>query len=99
MTTPRTPDTAPDFWRCSRCATPNPSASYITHCVGCGAVRTARSEPRPSAPVEGRRWWPPRPLDRRARWVLGLTLAYSAVILGLFAVVRLFAEYWLPATL
>jgi len=89
---------ASDFWRCLTCGTRNPPAPYITRCLGCGEVRPAKAEPV-QAPAESARRWVPRPLDRRAKWVLGITLAYFVLTVVVFAVMRLFAESWLPATL
>lgn len=99
MNSPRTPDAAPEFWRCARCGTPNPAASYISTCIGCGAARMEKREARPVPETAKAPWWKPRVLDRRAKWVLGITLAYAILVIVLFAVVRLFAESWLPATL
>lgn len=99
MTSPRNSGKAPEFWHCARCGTPNPSASYITTCVACGAARKARQPSNPAPAPTGRPWWRPKPLDRRAKWLLGVSLAYFAVTLALYAIMRLFAESWLPATL
>ncbi|MFO0910275.1 MAG: endonuclease/exonuclease/phosphatase family protein [Isosphaeraceae bacterium] len=33
------PSQPPPIWRCSACGTPNPTARYITTCLGCGAPR------------------------------------------------------------
>jgi hypothetical protein len=92
------PIEVPDFWRCLTCGTRNPPAPYITRCLGCGEARPARVQ-AVQAPAEPVRRWSPRPLNRRAKWVLGITLAYFAMTVLVFAVMRLFAESWLPATL
>lgn len=92
-------ETKADFWRCRMCGTPNPTAVYISRCVGCGEPRPVMAAEPVAAHAEAGPWWPPRALDRRAKWVLGVTLGYFALMVMVFAVMRLFAESWLPATL
>src|SRR4051794_18771731 len=80
------------FWRCARCGTPNPWASYLTQCVGCGAERPKQR------PAETKAEPAKRPAFRpgRAFWFAGGYLVVLVVVLGL---VRLVGESWWPAAL
>ena len=61
MTDASPPAASPDFWRCGKCGTPNPRRSYLTTCLGCGAVRSeapASGEKKP--PKSSTRPVPPK---------------------------------------
>ncbi len=77
---------APDsFWRCVRCSTPNPTASYLTHCVGCGA-------PRQAAPATHKP-------TRRGVWVAVATWSYAALVLLILALTRWLGDLWWPTSI
>lgn len=89
--------TAPNFWQCPRCKTPNPWASYLTACVSCGGPRPAAEAavlfvPPPPAPI------PPLP-KKAGRLVEIFSWGYLAIVLVILAVVKLLGDRYWPATL
>jgi vancomycin resistance protein VanJ len=74
----------PGFWFCPSCATPNPEASYVQTCLGCGA---ARSHPARTA-------GDPSPRAKRGVWVVWLVWAYAALMLLVLAGMRIVGERW-----
>ena len=87
------------FWICPRCATPNPRAGYLTHCIACGAVR----------PQDGPAAKPARPSGRRAdvrpRWrghvqrgTLLASWAYALAMAGLVGIIAVAGDRWWPTT-
>ncbi|MBX6313623.1 MAG: endonuclease/exonuclease/phosphatase family protein [Isosphaeraceae bacterium] len=91
------PESSASFWRCGHCGTPNPRASYLTHCIGCGVPRPAPAS-RPQAAGSAGSPPPPRPGPRRGRWIKGLSWSYAFVVLALLALIRWFGDRWWPAT-
>jgi vancomycin resistance protein VanJ len=96
------PGAPASFWRCERCATPNPMAKYLTHCLGCGAARPAfvpaQTEP-PSAKPTGMSEGPtvlivPRP----ARWLAVVSWVYAVLLLAILALIRWEGDRWWLAT-
>ena len=90
--------TPPSFWHCGRCGTPNPWASYLIHCLGCGAGRPPRpaSVPASSSPE-------PLPTARRpsslwGRGLSGASWTYGLLILGLVALGLGIGERWWGVT-
>jgi vancomycin resistance protein VanJ len=82
---------AADFWKCGRCGTPNPRADYLTHCVGCGALRPSRvaeAGARPTAMLA----------PRRGRLVAAGSWAAAALALAALAMVHWLGDRWWPAT-
>ncbi|MDB5349967.1 MAG: metal-dependent hydrolase [Planctomycetota bacterium] len=84
----------PDFWQCPRCKTPNPWATYLTVCVGCG-------EPKP--PEAGRAAFVPQPkpvpkAKRSSRGVAVATWGYAAVVLVALGLIKTLGDRWWPAT-
>jgi vancomycin resistance protein VanJ len=83
----------PGFWRCSRCNTPNPWASYLTCCMGCGAARPAPGQTsnraEASEPIA-------RPLRARSPWLLGCVVGYGLIILVGFMLERVVGDAWWP---
>jgi endonuclease/exonuclease/phosphatase family metal-dependent hydrolase len=84
----------PEFWRCGRCNTPNPLASYLNQCVACGApkgegmmVRSAT--PKPVAPRSGRASF---------SWLKAVSLAYLGWLVAVLVVMRTLGGLWAPAT-
>src|SRR5689334_857509 len=89
------------FWRCARCATPNPMASYLTHCIGCGAPRPALVPPgsgTPAGPGGAGSAGGPTVLivPRRGRWLAALSWAYAALVLAVLALIRWEGDRWWP---
>ena len=88
----------PTFWQCPKCKTPNPWASYLTHCVSCGGPRPAKAaavafDPKhQDAPA-------PVPPPRSARALNIISWGYLALILIVLALVKLLGEWWWPATI
>ena len=87
------------FWICPRCATPNPRAGYLTHCVACGSVRphdgpapnaARRSKPRPDV----------RPTWRRRLGLLTLLAGwiYALAMAGLVGLIAVVGDIWWPTT-
>lgn len=93
-----TKSNTPAFWQCPKCKTPNPWASYLTHCVACGGPRPAKAaavafEPRHQvAPT------PAKPAPS-ARALSAVSWGYLALVLIVLAVVKLLGERWWPATI
>jgi vancomycin resistance protein VanJ len=79
------------FWRCGTCGTPNPSRSYLTRCLGCGApasggVVLAEADPKVSAP------------RRRGRWIVLASWSYAALVLTVLALINWVGEAWWGVT-
>ncbi|CAN5877769.1 hypothetical protein BH23PLA1_BH23PLA1_16470 [soil metagenome] len=101
------PSASPEFWRCPQCRTPNPRASYLTHCVGCGTPRPASEAPVEAAKPQARPAprsirpdpQPPKP-DRRRRGlaVASATWAFAVVVLVALALARWLGDHWWLAT-
>lgn len=86
--------TAERFWRCARCQTPNPTAAYLTDCIGCGAPRAIVDQPaRTSSTVPSERRWP------QGRGVLIATWGFVAVLLLGLTLMRWWGDLWWPGTL
>ncbi len=88
------------FWRCERCNTPNPIASYLTNCLGCGAARDSfiesRTEPTETpAPTPG----VTQQIRRRRMRLLATTIVYSAAVFLASTMVRIVGDSWLPSLL
>ena len=83
----------PGFWRCARCNTPNPWASYLTCCIGCGAPRPAPGQ----ATTVGEGVAAPR---RRvgSRWLLGSVVGFGAILMLALGLERLVGDGWWPGT-
>jgi endonuclease/exonuclease/phosphatase family metal-dependent hydrolase len=92
---PNSPVADLSFWRCEVCRTPNPSASYLTRCVACGAARPAGAlvapARAPSVPFF-------RAFDSRG-WATAATWAYLAFVGVALILLWGLAERWWPATL
>jgi vancomycin resistance protein VanJ len=96
------------FWRCGKCNTPNPWKSYLTNCIGCGAPRPAAPEgfksrhaaPAPDAQAKPTADDEVRRLPTRGeRWLTRASLAYAAVIVGVFILIQWQSDRWWPATI
>src|SRR5262245_23162027 len=90
--TERAPSVTPDgFRRCGTCQTPNPSRSYLTQCLGCGAPLSGEgvsAEADPTTPS-------PR---RRGRWIAIASWSYAALILSVLALINWVGEDWWGVT-
>lgn len=82
------------FWRCGRCHTPNPLASYLNQCVACGAPKGEGTMLRPAAPEPAgpSRGW------ASFSWLKALSLAYLAWLAAVLVVMRTLGGLWAPAT-
>ena len=89
---PTTPETAPGFWRCGRCGTPNPRAAYLTRCIGCGRPVPPESlvAPEPPPPTKHQA---PKGRARRTSIASGL---YAALILAAIGMIRGLSLGWWP---
>lgn len=84
--------------RCEACGTPNPNASYVLTCLGCGKplkkavpLRTIRRrELKPEAPATA-----PRP---RGRWLARVSWAYALAVLAVLILVRWVGDAWWGVT-
>ena len=84
--------TAEAFWRCVTCATPNPSASYVTTCLGCGRNRPpARAQLARPDVVASR--------ASRGRWLLAASWAYAALAIVVLGAIRWVGDAWWGVTL
>jgi vancomycin resistance protein VanJ len=113
MTDSAHPASAGEFWRCGKCGIPNPARSYLTNCLGCGAVRPADStaeRPRgksrervktdPGIVPDAGASAPGRTLrDRFGGWVLAVTWAYAVLVLATLILIRWVGEKWWGVTL
>jgi vancomycin resistance protein VanJ len=95
---PSNSETAPGFWRCKGCGTPNPRASYLIRCLGCGrpihleAAIGAVSTPGPTLTSSQK--------PRRGRKTLVLAALYAGIVLASVGMIRLMAlSWWLIAAL
>lgn len=93
-------DTSPqanNFWRCDRCGTPNPTANYLTTCLGCGT----RPVTRQAVTVDVS---PANAAQPSTRFILSdivdrLSWAYAILVLAVLAVMWSLGDRWWPATL
>jgi len=84
------------FWRCPTCGTPNPSRSYLTQCLGCGAPASteAVADAPPSTATTSR-------TKSRRRWDRALVIAswiYAALILTSLGLINWIGEDWWGVT-
>lgn len=79
------PTARPAFWRCGECGTPNPEASYLTHCIGCGGERRTTAS-RVETRVEAR--------STRGRDLRAAAWAYAALVFTLLVLIRWVGKSW-----
>ena len=105
MPDPAKPSTS--FWRCESCGTPNPEASYLQSCLGCGRPRPARRTPtapsqatRPgkSGPDAEDKAYADAPLGLKG-WLVRVSLVYAGVVLLVLVVMRWVGDAWWGTTL
>ncbi len=89
---PNPPETAPGFWRCRACGTPNPRAGYLTKCLGCGrpippeSPEIAREISEPAGGAEE--------VPIRGRRTLALAAIFGLLVLVSVALIRTAALGW-----
>ena len=88
---PTTPEAAPGFWRCKICGTPNPVASYLKNCLGCGKPIPPLDlvRPAPTPPVVT----PPSRITGWRRIEL-MAVYYAALVVVACAVIRWASLTW-----
>lgn len=92
------------FWHCQRCGTPNSSASYVTHCLGCGALRRNERAVPAERPVEPKAKAEPlggtRVLIRpaRGRFLLAVSWGYAALVIATLILIRWVGDGWWGVT-
>jgi vancomycin resistance protein VanJ len=90
------PPANPAFWRCSKCNTPNPWASYLTACMGCGTPRhIAASASRFAHSGEAR----PAATRPRSRVLPALVAIYGMVLIAVYSLMRIIGDAWWPGAL
>ena len=88
-----------EFWHCRQCGTPNPSRPYLTHCVGCGTVRSPgpapatprKADPAARVPGGGVRAWIGRG-SGLATWL------WAVVVLVVLTLIRWVGDGWWGVT-
>jgi endonuclease/exonuclease/phosphatase (EEP) superfamily protein YafD len=94
--TPPTSKPVLGFWRCSACDTPNPTAAYLTKCLGCGRPIPPFSNPEPASVVAKA----PEKSGRRGRFTLILGAIYASIVIASVGMIRgMSLGWWLVATL
>jgi vancomycin resistance protein VanJ len=94
--TSKTPIASQGFWRCDRCGTPNPSATYVSTCLGCGSPRPPRGAETNATTIE------PAARPSLTRWRILLQVsaaAYAAVVIAAIVSVRIVGDSFWPGLL
>jgi vancomycin resistance protein VanJ len=102
MSNPNQSRSSSKFWRCEKCGTHNPVATYLTRCLGCGASRrtaATRTADAGSTVANGPEAGEVVNRPGRGRYVLGASWAYAAVVILVLILIRWVGEGWWGVTL